>query len=381
MEANWRFQRPLAALVATVALTLAMASASGPSWAEDAKAKVFLSMSYSGNGWQDEAANLVRAMAASKLLRDKISLEVQVAGPDAQKQIQQINTMVQAGAKIIVIYPISPTALNQAVKNACDKGVLVFAYDGIIDEPCAYNVHSLHEVYGRDTAEWIAKQINYKGNVVMITGISGATPDTLRKGAAHAVFAKYPDIHIVGEENGMWSEPGARKALMKIMATHSWDDVNAIWAETGCYAAVAVQLEAGIPDDKLRPCVGDPNQGTRIQMLPSGMKLEGTHDAYRPTGVPEYSMGSGVFSGALALKLAVQKLEGKEVPKTTVIAMQPVTTETVKLCETGSWEEMSKGCNVFKPSVITDPEWTPDLYYPETREVGLQGALNGKPED
>ena len=58
-----------------------------------------------------------------------------------------------------------------------------------------------------------------------------------------------------------------------------------------------------------------------------------------------------------------------------------MTTETVKLCETGSWEEMSKGCNVFKPSVITDPEWTPDLYYPETREVGLQGALNGKPED
>ena len=51
------------------------------------------------------------------------TLQVQVAGPNAQRQIQQINAMVQAGAKAIVIFPISPTALNQVVKNACDKGV------------------------------------------------------------------------------------------------------------------------------------------------------------------------------------------------------------------------------------------------------------------
>ena len=50
-------------------------------------------------------------------------------GPNAQRQIQQINAMVQAGAEAIVVFPISPTALNQAVKNACDKGVMVFAYD------------------------------------------------------------------------------------------------------------------------------------------------------------------------------------------------------------------------------------------------------------
>src|SRR4051812_5426261 len=91
------------------------------------KHKVYLSMSYIGNDWQAEASNMVKAMAISKTYADKVDLEVQVAGPSAQRQIQQINAMVQAGAEAIIVYPISPTALNQVVKNACAKGVKIIA--------------------------------------------------------------------------------------------------------------------------------------------------------------------------------------------------------------------------------------------------------------
>src|SRR5882757_4328604 len=99
---------------ARLALRAALA-VSGPASAAG-KYKIFLSMSYVGNDWQTEAANMVKAMAVTPGLKDKVDLEVQVAGTDAQKQIQQINSMVQAGAKAIVIYPISPTALNRAIK-------------------------------------------------------------------------------------------------------------------------------------------------------------------------------------------------------------------------------------------------------------------------
>src|SRR3712207_4416857 len=70
------------------------------------KHKVFLSMSYIGNDWQAEAANMVKAMAAHPSMANKVDLQVQVSGPNAQRQIQQINAMVQAGAKAIVIFPI-----------------------------------------------------------------------------------------------------------------------------------------------------------------------------------------------------------------------------------------------------------------------------------
>src|ERR1700733_469743 len=132
--------RLLSRLVGAAALgTAFLATAAISAQAAD-KFKVFLSMSYIGNDWQAEAANMVKAMAISKDMADKIDLQVQVSGPNAQRQTQQINAMVQAGAKAIVVYPISPTALNAAVKNACAKGVIIIAYDAAIEEPCAYNV-------------------------------------------------------------------------------------------------------------------------------------------------------------------------------------------------------------------------------------------------
>jgi ribose transport system substrate-binding protein len=107
-----------------------------PSGAEGAKKfKIFLSMSYTGNDWQSENANILQAMAKTKTYRDKVDLQVQVAGASAQVQSQQITSMVQAGANAIVVFPISPTGINNAVKGACSKGVIVIAYAADIDEP------------------------------------------------------------------------------------------------------------------------------------------------------------------------------------------------------------------------------------------------------
>ena len=218
--------------------------------AADKKFKIFLSMSYIGNDWQAEAANMVKAMAAHKDLADKVDLQVQVAGPNAQRQIQQINAMVQQGAQAIVVYPISPTALNAAVKNACDKGVMIIAYDAEITEPCAYNVTIDQEEAGRVTAEWLAKKLNGKGNIVVITGVPGTSVDTPRTKAAKEVFAKYPDIKIVGEAVGMWSQAVARTELSKILATRNWDQIDGLWMQVGCYTANTMQIEAGKKPDQ-----------------------------------------------------------------------------------------------------------------------------------
>ena len=239
------------------------------------KYKIFLSMSYIGNDWQAEAANMVKAMAAHKSMADKVDLQVQVAGPNAQRQIQQINAMVQAGADAIVIFPISPTALNQVVKNACDKGVKIFAYDGDISEPCAHNISIDQEEAGRVTAEWLVKKLNGKGNIVVLTGVPGTSVDKLRTKAAKEVFAKHPDIKIVAEGVGMWSQAVTRTELSKITATQSWDQIDGLWLQVGCYTANAMQLEAGKKPEELKPCAGEGANGGRIQMLPIGTEVEG----------------------------------------------------------------------------------------------------------
>jgi len=344
------------------------------------KFKVYLSMSYIGNDWQAEAANMVKAMAAHKDFADKVDLQVQVAGPNAQRQIQQINAMVQAGAQAIVVYPISPTALNAAVKNACDKGVIIIAYDANISEPCAYNVSIDQEEAGRVTAEWLVKKLNGKGNIVVITGVPGTSVDTLRTKAAKEVFAKSPDIKIVAEAVGMWSQAVARTELSKIIATHNWNEINGLWMQVGCYTANSMELEAGKKPEELLPCAGEGANGGRIQMLPAGTKVEGGDSPYAPLGAPRISYASPPYSGALALKLAVQKLEGKDIPKNTKLPLPIVTNETVKYCETGSWEEMKAGCNAFPPALVPNPGWFASIFSEQTPEVGFQAALVGQPE-
>ena len=345
------------------------------------KYKIYLSMSYIGNDWQGEAANMVKAMAASKDMADKVDLQVQVSGPNAQKQIQQINAMVQAGAKAIVVYPISPTALNAAVKNACSKGVVVVAYDAEISEPCAHNVTIDQAEAGRVTAEWLAKKLNGKGNIVAITGVPGTSVDTERTKAAKTVFAKYPDIKIVNEAVGLWSQAVARTELSKILATRKWDEIDGLWMQVGCYTANTMQIEAGATPEKLKPCAGEGSNGGRIQMLPANTEVEGANGTYKPMGAPRISYASPPYSGALALKLAVQKLDGKDIPKHTTLPLPLVTNETIKLCQEGTWAEMKAGCNAFKPALVSNPGWFASIFSNDTPEVGLNAALVGQPEN
>jgi ribose transport system substrate-binding protein len=288
---------------------------------------------------------------------------------------------VQAGAKAIVIFPISPTALNAAVKNACDKGVQIFAYDGDISEPCAHNISIDQEEAGRVTAEWLVKKLNGKGKIVVITGVPGVSVDTLRTKAAKDVFAKSPGIEIVAEAVGMWSQAVARTELSKIIATHNWDEINGLWMQVGCYTANAMQLEAGKKIEQLLPCSGEGANGGRIQMLPVGTKVEGGDCPYCPMGAPRISYASPPYSGALALKLAVEAIEGKDVPKRVTLPLPLVTSETVKYCETGAWAEMKAGCNAFPPSLVPNPGWFASIFSEQTPEVGLAAALVGQSEE
>ncbi len=365
------------ALAAVVALGLAGVPKDA---AAVEKYKIYLSMSFIGNDWQAEAANMVKAMAAHKSLADKVDLKVQVAGPNAQRQIQQINAMVQAGADAIVIFPISPTALNSVVKNACAKGVLVFAYDAAISEPCAYNISIDQLEAGRVTAEWLVKKLDGKGDIIVITGVPGISVDTMRTQAAKEVFAKHPGIKIIGESVGMWSQAVARTELSKILATRKWDQVDGLWMQVGCYTANAMQLEAGKTEKDLVPCAGEGANGGRVQMLPIGTEVEGANGAYRPMAAPRISYASPPYSGGLALKMAVRKLDGGDVPKQITLPLPIVTSETIKLCGEGTWVEMKAGCNAFLPSLVPNPGWFASIYSSETPEIGLGAALVGEPE-
>src|SRR6201747_878817 len=112
-------KRGLLAFSAAAALFIA---AHGESKAQDKKFKIYLSLSYSGNDWQTEAANIVKALAATPPYDKLVDLKEVISGTDVQAQISAYESMIANGADGIISFPISSSGLNKAIRRGCKKG-------------------------------------------------------------------------------------------------------------------------------------------------------------------------------------------------------------------------------------------------------------------
>ena len=149
------------------ALALAvLAGLSAPTLAADtATKKIALSNNFAGNSWR-------QAMLKSwdKVTKDALAKKVVAQAPSfttsenqATEQAAQIQSMILQGFDAIVVNAASPTALNGAVKQACDAGIVVVSFDGIVTEPCAYRIAVDFKQLGAMQIEYFAKR-GLKGN-------------------------------------------------------------------------------------------------------------------------------------------------------------------------------------------------------------------------
>ena len=279
--------------------------------------------------------------------------------------------MVQAGADIIVSWAISPTALNRAIRNACKRGVVFITWDAEVTEPCAFHVGINQDWAGAGPAEWLAEELNGKGNIVFMGGIPGNMVDLRRNAAAKAVFADFPDIKIVANTPSMWNNATAKQKLTEIVATHGWDNIDGLWTQTGCYVFTLMQVDAGRADNLL-PCAGNGTNGHRVAQLPVGT-AEGAY------GLRSASMGSPPWAGPLALKLAMQKVDGGDIPHFYKIEMPLVVPGEAALCETADLAELRAtnwSCNAV-PLDVAPSNYFIDVWNTEVPELDLNSALNG----
>src|ERR1700744_3501282 len=156
MTQQGRLGKLLLAVAAAALLTGALAA---PAHAEDKKYKVYLSMSYSGNGYQTETSNLIKALAATPPYDKMVELKTVISGTDVQAQASAYESMISAGADAIITFPISATGLNRAIHHACEKKVLVWTYSATVTDPCAHTVSYITAGFPQNTAQWIVNKL------------------------------------------------------------------------------------------------------------------------------------------------------------------------------------------------------------------------------
>jgi ribose transport system substrate-binding protein len=188
----------------------------GPPWT------IGYASSYAGNTWRANALehlekNIVPKWKKLGLVKDLIVTQSNLK--DAT-QIQQMRQLVDRGVDALIICCSNPTALNETVKYAYDKGVPVFSMTGYVTSPYVVNSSTNFVVTGKAEGDWMVNELNKKGNVLVVEGIPGtSTSDSLDRGIKTGL-ASSPDIKIVGDVAGMWTDQVAQAEVQKWLANH-----------------------------------------------------------------------------------------------------------------------------------------------------------------
>jgi len=279
------------------------------------KFKIALSNSYIGNKWRIEMENVFKAALDMEPFKSEVDGSWFNSGNDVSKQSQQISDLIARKVDAIVVDAASPTGLNGILTQASERGILVVSFDNIVTAPSALKVNTDQVAFGRQLAEWLAKKLDGKGNVIMVTGVAGTSVEEDRNKGADEVWAKNPAIKVVNRYTGMWDSATAERNTASILP--SLPPIQGIWCQGGTDGVLKAFIAANRP---LPPTAGEAENGFRKFMIGYvGHKVEGI------------SIGQPPFLSVISLELA-RRILAKTYPKKDVTIPFPyVTNETVKV--------------------------------------------------
>ena len=291
-------------IVKTVALGAILSTmVAGSAFADTSKAKIAFSNNYAGNSWRQAMLKSYEAVTKKAVADGKVGASdiFTTADKEVPTQAAQLQNLILQGYNGIVINAGSPDALNGAVKQACDAGIVVVSFDGIVTEPCAYRVVVDFKAMGIEEVAQMAKFQPKGGNLLEIRGLAGTSIDeAIHQGILDGVKA-HPEFKIVNSVTGDWDQTTAQKAVATVLP--SLPDIVGIVDQGGDgYGAAQAFAAAGKP----RPTIIMGNRQDELQWW----KEQKAKDGYKTWSA---SIAPGVSS--LAFWVAQQVLDGhKDIP-------------------------------------------------------------------
>jgi len=220
-----------------IAAGLAVVLGAGLSATASAKDSFTIGLSNGSVGSEWRTQMIDEAEAAAKAWEKKgikVKTIAQSSNVDVPGQIAQVRNFINQGVDAIIVNPNSPTAFDPIFAQAKAKGILVISTDAEVSSKDAIYVGIDQKGWAMQSAEWLAKTLKGKGNVVAINGVAGHPANQMRVAGYREVFAKYPDIKILNEVNANWDEAQGQQAMQNLLATYP--AINGVWVQDGMAA-------------------------------------------------------------------------------------------------------------------------------------------------
>lgn len=171
---------------------------------------------------------------------------------DAATQVNQIQDLIAQNIDALIYIPAGATAAAVPVKAARAAGIPVVNIDRNADgSPGETFIATDSVASARQVCDHIAKQAGGKGEMVIIHGQKGTTPEVDRsKGCAEAL-AKYPDVKVVGELwSEQWHQDEGFKLTQDLLQAHP--KTNIVFGQADALALGAAQaVKVAHPDNHI----------------------------------------------------------------------------------------------------------------------------------
>lgn len=282
-------RRAAAAGVALVAAAGALAACGS---SDDNKA--------SGDGGSKGGATIALLLPESKTTRyetfDKPLFEAAVAklcsdckvsyynaDQDEQKQSQQVDTAINAGAKVIVLDPVNGAGAGGMVQSAQDAKIPVVAYDRFI-AGTDYYLSFDNETVGKMQGQALVDAMGNKGNILMLNGAPSDPNAAQFKAGAHSVIDK-SGVKVLAEyDNPDWSPENAQQYVTDQLSKYKPSDIQGVYAANDGQAGgvVAALTGGGFKATNLPPITGQDAELAAIQRIIAG---EQSMTIYKPIPV------------------------------------------------------------------------------------------------
>ena len=263
-----------------------------------------------------------------------VELRFTAAKDDSQRQIQQIDSLVDSGIDLLIVAPNQRASVTPAINRAFDKGIPVIVFERKTDSQ-KYTAFVSADNYemGHQMGGYIVIRLSGKGQVLELLGLKGSSPaDDRHRGFRDAINTSFIEVPITLQ--GDWTEEKAYKEVKNYKG--SLDDIDLVFAhnDRSAIGARRAFIERGVnPLPMFCGIDGLPGENGGIQQVRDSL-LEASY--IYPT------------RGDHLLKLALDILDGKEYQRETVLTSAIVTHDNANVLLLESDEVLRQAQNLDK---------------------------------
>jgi ribose transport system substrate-binding protein len=306
-----------AAVVAAVAASGAASASVAPrtagvrAHAASGVYKIVLSNNFLGNDFRPEMERIAQLTAKLAPFKGKISLQIVNSQNTAQAQISSLNSIIETQPNAILVDDGAGPALNPVVQRACAQHILVVSFDNPVTAPCAYKVSQ--NMYDGQivVGQWMDWALGGAGKIFVDRGLPGAPVSAqIQDGFMKGLSIGGGHVTVAGQYTGEYAPGPEQQGISQLLAGNK--DVTGVMTQGYCQPAFKAFQNAGISKLPATTCYG--YNGELVACAKDHAKCAIL------TGSPEVVQ--------VAMKLALDYLNGSSKPSTSVTVPVPMTLYT-----------------------------------------------------